>query len=185
MTAFEYDDEKFRELMLYIADRMESDPAFGATMLNKILFFSDFLAYKDLGQPITGAVYQKLDYGPAPRRLLPEQQRLVRDGRAVVQERMRGGRLQRRLVVLDEPRIDGLFKPSEIALVDRVMAILRGHSAEMVSRVSHITSVGWRAAELHEDIPYGTVFLNPPSPHTPSQVRRARELAAAHDNGGV
>lgn len=184
MAEITYDGEKFRELMLYVAQRMEDDPAFGATMLNKVLFFSDFLAYLNLGQPITGAAYQKLEYGPAPRRLLPEQKKLFDEGRAVIQERKRGQLVQRRLVVLDDPRVDGVFKSSEIALVDRVITILRGRSAETVSRFSHAVSVGWRAAEMYEDIPYGTVFLSPPSTPTPRQVRRARELAAAHGLGG-
>jgi Protein of unknown function (DUF4065) len=179
-----YEDEKFRELMLYVARRMEDDPTFGATVLNKVLFFSDFSAYLTLGSPITGATYQKLEYGPAPRRLLPEQQRLIAEGRAVLQERVRGGRKQRRLVVLDEPKIDGLFKPSEIALVDRVIERLWGRGAVGASDISHTQSVGWRAAELYEDIPYASVFLVPPSPPTPRQERRARELVSAHGQTG-
>ena len=35
--------DKFRELILYIAQESEGDPNFGATKLNKILFFCDFL----------------------------------------------------------------------------------------------------------------------------------------------
>ncbi len=176
---FQYRDDKFRELMLYIAQKMEDDPAFGATVLNKVLFFSDFLAYRILGEPITGAVYQKLDYGPAPRRLLPEQKRLEDEHRAVVQPRLRGGRTQRRLVALDKPNLD-LFKGSEIALVDQVIAALRGHGAVEVSEVSHRASVGWLAVQLHADIPYGTIFFSPPKSATPSQVDRARQLAATY-----
>ena len=109
MTATEivYDDEKFRELMLYIGEQMADDPLFGATVLNKVLFFADSLAYLTLGQPITGAVYQKLEYGPAPRRLLPEQQRLIDDGRAVSQERKYGGRIQSAWSSLTSPGLMG------------------------------------------------------------------------------
>lgn len=174
----EYRDDKFRELMLYIAMQMEDDPAFGATVLNKVLFFSDFLAYKFWGTPITGAVYQKLNYGPAPRRLLPEQDRLRNDGRAVLQTKERGGKIQRRLIVLDKPNLD-LFTGEEIALTDRVIAMLRGRGAWQASAISHGASVGWIAAELREDIPYGTIFLSPPTSPTPSQVVRAKELAAS------
>lgn len=176
---FTYRDDKFRELMLYIAQQMENDLTFGATVLNKVMFFSDFLAYRVLGEPITGATYQKLDYGPAPRRLLPEQQRLTDEGRAVVQARLRGAKTQRRLVALDKPDLD-LFRGSEIALVDQVIAALQGYGAAGVSELPHKASVGWLAVELHDDIPYGTIFLSPPKDATPSQVDRARELVGVH-----
>jgi len=176
---FEYQDDKFRELMLYIAQEMADDPAFGATVLNKVLFFADFFAYRFLGQPITGAVYQKLDYGPAPRRLLRELEQLTHEGRAVIHERKRGAGIQKRLVALDKPNLD-LFSGTEIALVNEVINGLRGRGAVAVSTFSHRASVGWLAAEMHEDIPYGTVFLSPPIEPTPTQEKRAKELVAAH-----
>ncbi len=180
---FTYRDDKFRELMLFVALQMEDDPAFGATVLNKVLFFSDFFAYRFLGMPITGASYQKLDYGPAPRRLLPEQAQLFADERAMIVERTRGGQRQKRLVALDKPDLD-LFTGPEIDLVNQVITLLRGQGAVRVSRVSHRSSVGWLAAELHEDIPYGTVFLSAPQEPTPSQVQRARELVASYGASG-
>ncbi len=55
------DRTKLGELMLFISKRTAEDRRFGATKLNKVLFFSDFLAYRLLGDPITGAQYRKLD----------------------------------------------------------------------------------------------------------------------------
>ena len=53
-----YDAKKFCELVLYIAKRSEDDPRFCAVKLNKIMYYSDFGAYRRLGQSITGANYQ-------------------------------------------------------------------------------------------------------------------------------
>ena len=58
--------EKLRELILYICRASESDEAFGKVKLNKLLFFSDFSAYVDLGQSITRQDYKKLKQGPVP-----------------------------------------------------------------------------------------------------------------------
>jgi hypothetical protein len=171
-----YHDDKFRELLLYIAQQMEEDASFGATVLNKILFFSDFLSYRFDGAPITGAVYQKLDHGPAPRRLLPEQERLVSEGRAVIQIRQRGDYRQKRLIALDRPDLT-LFSAEEISSVNTVINGLRGHGAFRLSNFSHDISVGWQAAEYGEDIAYATIFLLPPLTPTPSQEKRAKELA--------
>ena len=174
---FHYDGDKFRELMLYVAQQLEDETTFGATVLNKVLFFCDFLSYRFDGAPITGAIYQKLNYGPAPRHLLPEQQRLMDDGRAVVQKRDAGGYTQKRLIALDDPKLE-LFTGEEIASVNTVINGLRRTGATRVSELSHQLSVGWLAADLYEDIPYATIFLAPPLTPTPSQEKRARELAA-------
>jgi len=71
MKRPKYNEEKLAELILYVCHKSEADERFGATKLNKILFYSDFAAYRQLGQPITGADYQNLEEGPAPRKLPP------------------------------------------------------------------------------------------------------------------
>ena len=63
-------DRRLAELILYIAEKCEHDPGFGAVKLNKILAFADFSSYFETGKPITGAEYMRLPQGPAPRRLL-------------------------------------------------------------------------------------------------------------------
>ena len=59
MSTQKFNEGKFKELVLYIASRCERDPTFGAVKLNKELFFSDFWAYAEFGEPITGAEYIK------------------------------------------------------------------------------------------------------------------------------
>ena len=67
MAPAKYNERKPGELIVLIASLSRDDPAFGDVKLNKLLFFSDFLAYTNLGHPTTGAEYQKLDFGPARR----------------------------------------------------------------------------------------------------------------------
>jgi hypothetical protein len=40
------DDEKLRELILYVSTLSENDPNFGAAKLNKLLFYTDFWRIK-------------------------------------------------------------------------------------------------------------------------------------------
>ncbi len=56
------DHHKFRELILFIARETKDDRSCGATKLNKILFYSDFRAYEQLGRSITGECYQNLEH---------------------------------------------------------------------------------------------------------------------------
>src|SRR5690242_1312364 len=62
----EYDQARLRELILYIAERLKDDPNFGKTKLVKVLFYSDFDAYRETGQPITGTPYLHMERGPYP-----------------------------------------------------------------------------------------------------------------------
>jgi hypothetical protein len=170
-----YVEDKLAELILYVSARLAGDPSFGATKLNKVLFFTDFISYRENRVAVTGAVYQKLDYGPAPRRLLPVQQRLVADGDAEVEERTYLGYRQRRLIPLRDAD-ESLFSSAELRLVDEVIDALKGVSAVSVSDVSHRLSVGWQIAAKGDDIPYQTSYLSS-EPLTDDDQRRGREVA--------
>jgi hypothetical protein len=87
------DDEKLRELILYVSTLSENDPNIGATKLNKLLFYTDFLAYQKFGSAITGQEYQALRQGPAPKRLRPIIERMKRAG-DLKQVRRKSGRFE-------------------------------------------------------------------------------------------
>ena len=79
----EFNRHKFAELLLYVAEESEDDPKFGATKLNKIMYFSDFEAFGILGRPITGASYRRLERGPVPVEILSVLSELEREGEAI------------------------------------------------------------------------------------------------------
>jgi hypothetical protein len=111
LAVWDQDEARFRELVLYISEQCAQQLNFGAVKLNKLLFYSDFLAYALLGRPITGLEYQRYNNGPVPR----EMQR-IRQG---MQERgeiridiipLPDGRQQHRVVGLRESHTD-VFSP--------------------------------------------------------------------------
>lgn len=178
MSAVEIErqEEKLGELLLYIAKRCSGDAAFGATKLNKILFFSEFEAYRDLGSAITGVPYQNLELGPAPRRLLPVQTRLIDSGFARLDHIPTPTGMQKRLVPLREPNL-GSFSDHELELVDRVIERLRSRNASQASQDSH-EEVGWLATSTGETIPYHMALLSRPAP-TVDDEKFIERLAAS------
>lgn len=152
------DDAKFRELLLYVAKRSESDPDLGDTKLNKILFFAEFLAYGRTGKAITWQPFQKLEWGPAAKSLLPVRRRMEDAKEAATAERDHFGYRQRRLVALREPDLSA-FSGAEIAIIDEVIEELRGQNAREVSDLSD-RFPGWQVAQLGVEIPYEAVFLS-------------------------
>ena len=167
-------DERLRELILYIARQTADDHAAGATKLNKYLYFSDMAAMRRLGRPITGAEYQKLQYGPAPRRLPVVRAQLVEEGAARLERRTDAfGHDHHRLIANRAPK-DGLFSDEELRLVDEVLEELRHLSASEVSDLSHLEA-GWQLVEEGEVIPYELAFVLAPG--------RARRTAAIRAEG--
>jgi len=169
-------EPRLRELILYIADKCEYDPRFGATKLNKILFFADFIAYERFGNAITGARYQKLKHGPAPR-LLPRVRQQLLDADDVIEKPVKiYDYNQHRLIARREPNLDR-FQAREIAVIDQVIDLLREMTAEEASEFSHRFR-GWQLAEIGEDIPYSTVYLADGPPElSEDEVAEARDLA--------
>lgn len=168
------DETKLAELILYISQKCANDPTFGATKLNKILCFSDFLFYAYNGTGITNVEYQKLPAGPGPRRLLPVRNEMIEKRELALQEvPLRSGRTQLRTINLRNPKLE-LFGGPEIAMVDRVIELLHEVDAQETSDRSH-EMVGWLVVEEGDTIPYNTAyFYNPPL--TDEERYRAQEL---------
>jgi antitoxin SocA-like protein len=166
---------KFKELMLYAAEKSRGDDHFGATKLNKILFFSDFLSYGLTGQAITGAAYVRQPNGPVPRQLKPMQAELENAHDVVIVRRKVFNFVQTRLEPL-RPANRGLFSAEEIDLIDDVIRNLAASTAKGVSDLSHVRSRAWQIAELGQEIPYAAVFLSARRANR-ADIDRGKQLA--------
>jgi hypothetical protein len=165
--------EKFRELIVYVSGKCASDPTFGATKLNKILFYSDIIAYERLGQPLTGLLYFRLERGPAPQQIRPLRRALVNEGAIRIDERVvQGNHTQKRTVALREADLD-LFTKSELSVVDQVINDLWGKTASLVSDESH--GIAWHSLRNEESIPYEVAFLSDEGATT-QDISDARKL---------
>jgi hypothetical protein len=162
VTEFQFDKDKFKELVLYISERSEDDPWFGATKLNKILFYSDFLHYAYYGEPITGAEYQKLPQGPAPRKLLPVRDEMIKDHELAIRYERALKFTQKRPQALREADVSH-FNGEELKLVDDIMRYLGDRTAGEVSELSHL-EMCWQLAQDKETIPYEAIFLSSRKP---------------------
>jgi len=167
------DDVKLREAVIYLSWACESDPFFGATKLNKLLFFADFKAYVDHGQSITGQEYRAREYGPVPVGLPAVRKALVEEGNLVIRHNDFFGKRQDQTIAMRSPNVD-VFKPHEITILESTVREWWGTSGAEMSRASH-RFVGWRLAEPEEAIPYETALFEP---HEASaeDLRQAAEL---------
>jgi hypothetical protein len=150
-------DRKLKELILFVCQRSLTDPRFGATKLNKLLFFADFAAYVKLKQAITWQPYQKLEHGPAPRRVVPALQELQEAGDLAQATHNYFGKPQIRSVALRDAELS-LFTAEEIALVTELIEHFWDKNATEMSDLSHEFG-GWKIAKDGDVIPYEVALL--------------------------
>lgn len=51
MSDKRFKREKFKELVLYLVEKSETDSSFGVSKLGRLLYYCDFAAYVELGHP--------------------------------------------------------------------------------------------------------------------------------------
>jgi hypothetical protein len=170
-----YDELKFTELVLYVAEKLGDDHFGGATKLNKVLFFAEFAHVRRTGKAISGVEFQKLEHGPAPRRLRPVRDALVRSGAAEVVIDDVLGRPTHRLRPLRDADLT-VFSAQELETIDGVLRDLGGLTAREVSDLSH-EEPGWRLVELNETIPYAAALVGAEQVDTPTRRRLEHDAA--------
>lgn len=167
------DDKKMKELVLLISLHSEGDKRYGATKLNKLLFFSDFLAYVYLGKSITGHEYQKLPQGPAPRYLMPIREDLEVEKDIAIRKTDYYGYQQHKIFALREPDLS-VFTAEEVELVHSIIEQCWHKSASEISTDSH-RFIGWELAEDNETIPYEVALIHPREP-TKDEIEYGKKL---------
>jgi uncharacterized phage-associated protein len=177
MAAPEFNAEKFNELIVYIARRLGPEAALGRVKLAKLLMRSDFGAFARLGKPISGATYEKWEHGHLPRELLLAQRDLEANGRIATEQVDYYGKKLNHMTAIGDPNMS-TFSEDELAVVEGAIRRYGHESASHLSDLSH-HEVGWRLAQMHEVIPYATVFLGAGGV-LEADVRRGEELASLH-----
>lgn len=173
LKVMEFDREKFKRLVHYVIWKAGKRNWFGATKLNKVLWFSDTRAYMLTGKPITGATYIREKHGPVPRAVMPIRDELEAEGltRTVTEGKLK------RTTATSAPDMSA-FTADEIKAVDWWIDHLdREHTAATASDLSH--DYTWEIAAMGETIPMHAVFVTrireEPSPEA---MMWAREAAA-------
>lgn len=176
MAGMQFNREKFEELIVYFAHRLEPEAALGHVKLLKLLMLSDFTAYSRRRSSITGATYEKWKHGHFPREWVMAEKDL--DGVAIEQETVDYyGKSLQHIAAKRAPDMTH-FSEDDLAIIETVRRRYGYESATYLSQLSH-QEVGWRLAQWKEVIPYNTVFLGVGGV-AETDIRRGEELASLH-----
>jgi len=147
--------EKFKEVLLYILNKVGSKPNIGETVLYKLLYFIDFNFYEKYEEQLVGATYIKNNYGPTPIEFKKIIKKMA--GKDLVKVKNRYFQYpQTKYLPLKEPDLSKL-KANEIKTIDEVLEKLSDMNASEISDYSH-NDVPWLTTEDGEIIDYEAVF---------------------------
>jgi hypothetical protein len=150
----QFDKAKFKLLVRYIAWKAGGRDWFGATKLNKVLWFSDARSFILSGQSITGATYIRQKYGPVPRQIMPIRTELEREGYIRIFEE---GNLVR--LTADAKPDMSAFTKDELQTIDYwIEHIDKEHTAGTISDASH--DYAWDIAKMGEELPFYAILAN-------------------------
>lgn len=147
--------EKFKEVLLYILNKVGSKPNIGETVIYKLLYFVDFDFYEKYEEQMIGATYIKNHYGPTPA----EFEKIVRKMTDKEIDRVKSSYFnfpQTKYLPLRKPDLTKL-KASEIEVIDNVLNKLSDMNASQISDYSH-NDVPWLTTEDGGIMEYESVF---------------------------
>ncbi len=147
---------KFREVLLYILEKVGAKPNVGETVLYKLLYFIDFDFYEKFEEQLIGATYIKNRYGPTPVEFRNIVSNMVKRGEIAPVAGKYFQYPQKKYLPLRRPDLSG-FTGDEIRHIDEVLQRLSDKSANDLSDYSH-GDVPWKVQKPGEALDYELVF---------------------------
>lgn len=164
-----FDFEKLVGAIHYVCEKA-GESALDPIKLNKVLWYSDCMAYLLRGRSITNATYIRKQHGPVPRAQKSAIDELENQGAIKVGQINENGTWEKRFDVIaeaDKTRFDG----EELAIIDRVFKAVSKKDSMEISEQTHGNV--WELAAMNEPVPLYTVFAEKLAPITAEHIKLA------------
>ena len=166
-------NRKLAQMLLYVAHRLKGDRWNGKTKIHKILFFSDFEAYRQTGRSISGEDYIKYDQGPFLPAIDTTVQKMSNANLAAWAPPNEWDEIQ--LIPQRSEIPTDLLTDQEMQIMDSVIQRFWGWTARAVSNRSH-RLFGWLTTPNGQTIPYSSAYVGDPRPLDPPEDAWALDL---------
>jgi len=166
--------EKFKEVLLYLLNKIASKPNIGETVLYKILYFIDFDFYEKYEEQLIGATYKKNRYGPTPLEFKKIIEKMTKDKEIMKVQSSYFQYPQTKYLPLRKADLSKLkaneIEVINIEVINDVVNKLSDMNSAQISEYSH-SDVPWLTTENNGVIEYESVFYRTP----PYSVREYSE----------
>ncbi|MFI3242572.1 MAG: DUF4065 domain-containing protein [Alphaproteobacteria bacterium] len=152
--------DKFKQVLLYILQKIGAKPNVGETVIYKLLYFIDFDYYELYEEQLMGLRYIKNTFGPTPVDFHKLVKKMELEG---LLEEVKTKFYDKDMTkYLPTAEYDlSLLNGNEIKHIDAVLAKLADKTAKELSDLSH-KDIPWIAANMREPIEYEAVFYRTP-----------------------
>ena len=147
---------KFKQVLLYILNKVGAKPNVGQTVIYKLLYFIDFDYYEIFEEQLMGLKYIKNTYGPTPIDFAKLIQEMEKDGELEEVKTKYFNKDQTKYLPIKEPNLS-LLSGQEIKHIDDELARLSDMTAKELSEYSH-KDTPWIGANMGEIMDYEAVF---------------------------
>lgn len=148
--------EKFKQVLLYLLEKVGSKPNIGETMLHKLLYFIDFDYYEKYEENLMGATYIKNLHGPTSVELVHIIKDMQDTGELEAVKSKYFKYEQKKYLPLKRANLD-VLSAREIEHIDNVLARLADKNAKEIENYSH-EDIPWKAAKEGKPLSYESVF---------------------------
>jgi transcriptional regulator with XRE-family HTH domain len=147
---------KFKEVLIYILNKIGSKPNVGETLIYKLLYFIDFNFYEKYEEQLIGATYIKNKYGPTPVEFKKIIDKMIasKELEKVKSEYFKYP--QTKYLPLRKADLS-ILKAHEKETIDIVLEMFSDMTAKEISEYSH-NDVPWITTEKGKSIEYESVF---------------------------
>lgn len=124
------------------------------TKMNKLLFYIDFLSYRQRGYSMSGLCYRAIDFGPVPDRW----DRVYSEFDEIHQEPRPIGEYEGNVLVANTDIDDSVLSSEDKSIIHNVCERFKNCSSREISAISH-EEPSWRKFHtLHSRIPFAEAF---------------------------
>ena len=148
--------KKFKEVLLYVLEKVGSKSNVGMTVLYKLLYFIDFDYYEKFEEQLVGATYIKNHFGPTPVEFKKIVESMESKGELETVKSKYFLHEQTKYLPRREPDIY-VLSAREIKHIDEVLARLSDKNAKELSDYSH-KDIPWLITKDNQPIKYEGVF---------------------------
>ena len=148
--------EKFKQVFLYILEKVGAKPNVGETVVHKLLYFIDFDYYEKFEENLMGLTYIKNHHGPTATELGKIIKDMEKKEEIVAVKSKYFKYEQKKYLPLKKAKLDA-FSAREISHIDDVIARLANKNAKELENYSH-EDIPWKTALNGKKISYESVF---------------------------
>ena len=173
--TFTQDTAKTIEAVLYLCQQSVDDPNFGVPKLTKLLYYSDFAAWRSRNNPITGTTYLHFPHGPHPKDWHVIRQTMEAAGDIEVVHHDPGHYYHRYLIIPKRNPKPALLHPDETLIMDEQLQQFAQANANGIEETSR-EEASWRATEDGEPLDYRMAGYTAP-PLSINSIHQGRHIA--------